>query len=161
MRHYTCCIDLSNDPAYQPKISDDDPDPYNTMLAEAFKGTNINFNSLLGLPFHDFLAVNIEHAKLYITDKLPFFKYLEWTETVIPNVHNQHECKRRALCLRMYEVDPKTMPLHKKVAFIDSMIDTLDVMFDQWYEDSGTAGEEVQNIFTIRHTELKQSSKAE
>ena len=153
MKHYQCCIHLNEDWTADKKgeIS------HQEMVETAFKGTGITFDGLLGLPFHDFLATNEFWAQLYITDKLPFFKDLEWTRDVMDDYDVvrcvKYQCQRRALKLRLYEYDADNIPDASKIKFFDSMISTIDILFEGWYEDDGIAGEH-----TIRHTELKQTT---
>lgn len=159
MFHYKCCIALS-DSAIQ-SVDTDDTGWYDAMVDKAFRGTGINYNGYLGLPFHEFLAVNFEYAKAYITDKLPFFKDLDWETTRFDDGNPNTDCVkyesiRRDIKLRIYEYNINQIPDETKIQYFDTLITVLDIFYDDWFEPSGTAGE-----CTIQHTELKQSSRAE
>ena len=155
MKYYQCVLELNQD-----WLGDTGTiDSHSDAMDKAFRDTNINFTGTFGLPFHNFLAFNTDYAKRYITDKLPFFNEMEWTEKVLDDSIEsinaiRHECTHQALKLRLYEYNTKDVVFSKRAKFFASMIAALDVYYDQWYEPSGIAGE-----CTIRHTEINMRDK--
>lgn len=151
MKYYECVIYLETsdhkvkaylEECYEPGMSSIGYSAFeNGYAMKAFKDSNFKLGRVYK-PFHDFLAVGLNFAKMYMIDRMPFFKDCEWDVLNDPYpLHRIHFVRQEGIRLHLTEKSIHEMPSELIAPYFERICDTVDVFFDDWFEPEGLPGE--------------------